>query len=279
MDWLKRFSSYFTSPYKYYLSICAIFQDEAPYLREWIDYHRRVGVQHFWLYNNNSSDNYKDVLNPYIKQGIVELIEWPSEDKDENQFYYDVQSPAYTHAINKAKGVSQWLAIIDSDEFIVPIQENTVSECLKKRYSECSGVCVNWQNFGTSHVRKLEPKDGSFNTINHFVYKMKWDHAWNNNFKSIVKPEHVLSCPNPHFCFYLADYFNVNTSYERVEKISPVSIDVMQLNHYWTRDEWYFHNKKLPRWNKKGIHTQVFLDRAALMNEEKDETIKKFVKN
>ena len=62
---------------KYRLSLCLIFKNEAPFLKEWIDYHTIVGVDHFYLYNNNSDDNYKEVLEPYIRQGIVTLIEWP----------------------------------------------------------------------------------------------------------------------------------------------------------------------------------------------------------
>ena len=34
-----------------YLSICAIYRDEAPYLVEWIEFHRLVGVEHFYLYD------------------------------------------------------------------------------------------------------------------------------------------------------------------------------------------------------------------------------------
>lgn len=39
-----------------YLSIGAIFKDEAPYLAEWIEFHRLVGVEHFFLYDNLSTD-------------------------------------------------------------------------------------------------------------------------------------------------------------------------------------------------------------------------------
>lgn len=274
MNWFKAISSYF-KPYLYDLSIVAIFQDEAPYLKEWIEYHLKVGVQHFWLFNNNSSDNYLDILDSFIQKGVVELIEWPSQEKAAYDFFYDVQSPAYTYAINKARGVSEWLAIIDIDEFIVPVKEKTITECLSKRFSKCSGVCVNWQTFGTSYINKLEPMNGSYAFLNKFIYKMKWSHPWNRNFKSIVKPEHVSECPNPHYCHYLPGYYHVNTHYERVDMESSIFIDVMQINHYWTRDEWYFYHKKMPRWTKKGILAQEYLERAALLNEEKDECIQK----
>ena len=62
---------------KPYLSICAIYRDEAPYLREWIEFHRLVGVERFFLYNNGSEDDHLEVLAPYVEDGIVVLHDWP----------------------------------------------------------------------------------------------------------------------------------------------------------------------------------------------------------
>jgi len=58
---------------KPYLSICGIYRDEAFYLREWIEFHRLVGVERFYLYDNFSEDNHREVLAPYIESGIVVL--------------------------------------------------------------------------------------------------------------------------------------------------------------------------------------------------------------
>ena len=49
---------------KYNVSICAIFKNEAPYLREWIEFNHLVGIEHFYMYNNNSEDDYLVVLKP-----------------------------------------------------------------------------------------------------------------------------------------------------------------------------------------------------------------------
>src|SRR5437016_521510 len=62
---------------KYNLSICTIFKNEAPYLKEWIEYHKLVGVDHFYLYNNLSLDAFRRILAPYIKDELVTLIQWP----------------------------------------------------------------------------------------------------------------------------------------------------------------------------------------------------------
>jgi hypothetical protein len=36
------------------IAICLIIKDENEYLQEWMDYHRKVGVSHFYIYDNNS---------------------------------------------------------------------------------------------------------------------------------------------------------------------------------------------------------------------------------
>ncbi|XDE60951.1 glycosyltransferase family 92 protein [Arthrospira platensis BEA 1257B] len=52
-------------------SICAIMRDEGCYLMEWLEFHKLVGVERFYLYNNNSVDNTQDIVIPYIQTGEV----------------------------------------------------------------------------------------------------------------------------------------------------------------------------------------------------------------
>ena len=54
----------------YDLAVVAIFKDEGKYLKEWLDYHLLAGVEHFYLYNNDSSDDYQEVLAPYVKANL-----------------------------------------------------------------------------------------------------------------------------------------------------------------------------------------------------------------
>ena len=41
---------------KYYLAVCAIAKNEGPYFREWIEWHRKQGVEKFYIYDNESND-------------------------------------------------------------------------------------------------------------------------------------------------------------------------------------------------------------------------------
>ena len=38
------------------LAIAAIFKHENDYLQEWIEFHRLVGFDHFFLYDNDGSE-------------------------------------------------------------------------------------------------------------------------------------------------------------------------------------------------------------------------------
>ena len=98
---------------KYKLSFCLIFKNEGPFLKEWLDYHIVVGVDHFYLYNNNSDDNFREVLEPYIKDGIVTLIEWPydhSQFKAYKHCYDNFRSEFASAATSQFGSGWAWLA-------------------------------------------------------------------------------------------------------------------------------------------------------------------------
>ena len=61
-----------------YLSAVVIVKDEGPYLQEWLEFHRLVGVQHVYLYDNGSSDGTEQVLLDFTRCGDVTRIPWSS---------------------------------------------------------------------------------------------------------------------------------------------------------------------------------------------------------
>lgn len=236
------------------LSICAIFQDEAPYLAEWIEYHRLVGVDHFYLYNDRSSDAYLEVLAPYIKDGIVDLIDCHAE-TGETHFFN--QRKAYVRALNKAREDS-WLAIIDIDEFIVPKQADTIKEMLN-HYEDYYGVSIRWQKFGTNGYWEI-PKDKL--AMECLTKKAPPDHL-DNLRKSIVQPKLLPlnffdekyvkenRIDLVHFCQWVplnAYKVTILAPLELSGKIQKViDLDEAQINHYWCRDEKYYREKKVIR--------------------------------
>jgi hypothetical protein len=251
----------------YQLSVCAIFQNEAPYLKEWIDFHIERGVQHFYLYNHCSTDNYKHVLKPYIKKNIVELIDWsiPYESLDQ---WNHIQCSAYNHAINKSRHHSKWLAVIDTDEFLFCINENNINTFLKN-FEAAVGLCANWQMYGTSNISKIPTGE---KITKHLVYRAKTDNPANIHIKSIVRPEYVQSFTNPHNANYLPGLYQVNENGQCFSgPWSPyISVNNIRINHYWTKDEYYLYYHKLPQRSKWPGSVESFLQQANEMNEVYD---------
>lgn len=228
----------------YDFAIAAIFRNEAPYLREWLEFHREVGCNHFYLFDNLSDDGFQNVLQPYLERGIVELFSWPIEHDGFADWSLN-QCLAYQRAIHFAAGKAKWLAIIDTDEFIVPVKGGSVADFLSG-YEEFAGIAVNWQVFGTSSIEKV-PEE---RLLIEMLQSKLPTHAPVNTFvKSIVRPELVESCESSHFVHYKPGYYQVNTDRVRFEgRNAPyVQVDALRINHYQVRDEYYLRTKKIPR--------------------------------
>jgi hypothetical protein len=260
--------------YNYQVSIVAIFQNEAPYLKEWIEYHKLIGVEHFYLFNNFSKDDFHKVLDPYIESGEVELTEWACRTVNIKS-WNDIQCQAYEHAIRMACRQSKWLAIIDLDEFIVPTNNNNLADFLAD-YEEYGGVCINWQIFGTSGLKKIP---SNCLMIEALLWKAPDNYLEHEQVKSIVRPETVLSCKSPHFVEYKTGYFQVNANKEIFEGFQApyVAIDKIRLNHYWSRAEDYYYSVKLARFHTKSSGKEFCENLLRDLNEELDTAILKFV--
>lgn len=126
--------------YKYKFSLVLIFKDEAQYLREWIEYHLMLGVDHFYLYQNNSTDDYLTVIQPYLDDGRISLIDWPD---------YPGQYSAYLHWYKTYRRETEWVSFIDADEFLCPISESSIIDVMK-HYERYPVILVYWKLFGTN---------------------------------------------------------------------------------------------------------------------------------
>ncbi len=262
--------------YKHRLSICAIFQNEAPYLKEWIEFHRLMGVEHFYLYNHRSQDHYKEILQPYILMGIVELRD-KTTTADTLKSFNSLQCKCYTECLSQAKGISQWIAFLDIDEFLFPIREQNLQDVLKN-YEQFGGVGVNWRMFGSSHVWNIPSNQLLIETLTHCADQK---FTGNRYIKSIVQPERASHFDNPHQPVYQEGYFGVNTDKLPLEGMwsNYYQANKLRINHYWTREGEYFYRQKMQRhkqWrgdpNPQAIKTFI-----ESLNEKQDHAILRFV--
>jgi hypothetical protein len=127
-------------------AICAIFREEAPFLDEWISFHASVGATHFYLYNNFSTDNFREVLAPWVARGAVTLIDWPRTTG---------QLSAYQDCVRRSRRVYEWVAFIDIDEFLFSPQAIDIRDILR-RYQDLPGIEI-WQAFFGSGGHNTRP--------------------------------------------------------------------------------------------------------------------------
>ena len=252
---------------KYDLACAAIFQDEARFLKEWIEFHKTIGVKHFYLYNNLSNDDYLSVLAPYVVSKEVELIEWPFPSKTLEE-WNPIQCRAYMDAIHRSTGIAKWVAFIDTDEFIV-LKKGTNLAHLLKNYEDYGALSLNWQVFGHSNLQKLNPGDFLVEKLT-----LKGEPLMKGNYhvKTIVQPKRVKTCYNPHFFKLEKDYEQVTTAKIPFSGVhSPtVDISIAQINHYWVRDIEYMEKVKIARQVKWGGSGDATRKAGAELNQIED---------
>lgn len=221
----------------YYLSVVSIFKNESLYLKEWIEYHLIVGVEHFYLYNNNSEDIFMEVLQPYIDRGIVTLKDWPE---------YPGQVKAYKDWYDTRRGESNWVALIDLDEFLCPRYCDSMKPWLE-RYSKYPTVLTYWKFFGTSGVLDLESDKPMIEQLTSsyekpinmgkILYNTRYDiYTFDKGMMHICYGKlYGLPIPpvNEQYNFVLWDIHHF--------KNHPLSV---QLNHYWSRSYGAYRKKK-----------------------------------
>lgn len=201
---------------KYRLAAFTLFRNEAPELAEWIEFHRLVGVEHFYLYDHQSDDASREVLAPYLERGVVTLSEWSG-----SAYLHEVQIAALRDCVRRVRRETRWLAFFDVDEFLFPRREDSLVEVLERHYRACSSVSVHWCNFGPSGFAARPPGL----TAESYTRRAERDHPLQRAVKTIYRPGRIV-----RYGGYAA---------HRAWCLPPTRVDAehLQLNHYWTRSE------------------------------------------
>jgi hypothetical protein len=207
------------------LAVAAIFKDEAPFLDDWLTFHSGIGVSHFYLYNNFSTDQFRDVLQPWIARRRVTLHDWPVSAG---------QMSAYRHCVRHKAGDVRWIAFIDIDEFLFSPRQLDIRPILRE-YSDLPGILVHSPYFGSSGHRERPAS---------LIFDAYTRRAPLNlvSCKTIANPRLVYAMRNAHQFKYLRGEA-LDTSRNRVDRSSTPVLDVLRLNHYWSRSLQDLQNK------------------------------------
>ena len=207
-------------------------------MREWIEFHRLVGGERFFIYDDPRVDHHRDVLAPYVAEGIVVLHEW---------LMLPGLAEAMSDCVERHRQDARWIALLDMDEFLFSPTGTPVAEVLRD-YEQWPGVAVNRVTFGPSGHRTKPPGL----VIENYVRRARLN---NKAVKSIIDPartEHAIG----HHAVYRDGALAVDEQKRLMdpERVVPrrrpgagarqtetFSVERLRINHYITKseEEWF----------------------------------------
>lgn len=134
---------------KHKMCVCTMVRNQARFLPEWIAYHARIGVERWFIYDNNSDDDIEEVVS---SMKSVSLHQWP---------WVKTQEAGFSHCALRARDSCRWVGFIDVDEFLY-FPSNVTLHHVLRNYSTKPWVGelrTECHSFGPSR-RKAIPKEG-----------------------------------------------------------------------------------------------------------------------
>ncbi len=130
--------------------IIACMKNEAPYILEWIAYHRAIGVDRFLIYTNDCEDGTDVILDRLTALGMVEHRRndgWKGKSPQQHALNHATEEPMIRDA--------EWIIHIDVDEFInVRCGDGTLSAFLE-RVPDATNIAMTWRLFGHNGVHRF----------------------------------------------------------------------------------------------------------------------------
>lgn len=113
---------------------------ENKYLREVIEYYKKLGLDKFFIADDNSlsSEKISDVIQDYIDEGYIEIF-----DIREQHF---TQKYFFEFSFDKYKSRCKWMLYFDVDEYLEFIDKKiTINDYLSQdRFNKCEVIKINW---------------------------------------------------------------------------------------------------------------------------------------
>jgi hypothetical protein len=240
------------------VGVVAIVKDEADYLEEWLAYHLALRVDHFFIYDNGSTDGSAELLERFINHGLVTRLDWPLGGG---------QLAAYNHSLRMFGAAARWLAYFDPDEYLVPLADDDIPSLLS-RYADAAVLRVPRVEFGFSGHR-AKPAGLTVDAYTGVGDVLDMDPDLPPRVKSIVQPG-AVSAVDIHLAFPA----DVPEPGQPTKTYEAELTGVVQLNHYYTRSFEEFEAKRF-RGSATGriARTAVDFDLPVL---EVDESARRF---
>lgn len=211
-----------------------IVKDEARYIKEWIEYHRIIGIDHFVIYDNESTDGIQGLLEGYIQEGLVSY----TFVKGAKQ-----QTTCYEDAVARYRDKTNWMTFTDADEFIF-LHDSMSLPLFLESYRDYAGIGINWNMFDSNGFESCPDKGF---VISNYIrcLQNRDDIPENRHIKTIVNPKFVHHFSNPHLpvLFFSSSLLKrrciVTENFKKIScpLTSVNSTSKIQINHYFSKSK------------------------------------------
>ena len=171
-------------------AVCLIVRNEVRDIAEWIAFHALAGFDTQIIFDNRSDDGTTDIVKSAGARYDIRYHHWPHSGPDSQVSAYEAACAAY-------KLEFDWIAFVDSDEFVVIAGAEPIGDYLA-RFEGWSGVALNWAIYGSDGHEAFP--DGL--VMESFTRRAGLDFFPVRHVKSIIRPGFAARCLNPH-CFDL----------------------------------------------------------------------------
>ena len=133
--------------------IVGCMKNEAPYILEWVAYHRAIGVDNFLIYTNGCEDGTSEMLDRLQEMGILQHRlndDWKGNSPQQWALNRSLEEPVIMNA--------DWIIHIDVDEFINVRCGNGTLQDFFARVPDATNVAMTWRLFGHNGVTRLEDR-------------------------------------------------------------------------------------------------------------------------
>ena len=133
--------------------IVGCMKNEAPYIVEWVAYHRAIGVDNFLIYTNGCEDGTTEILDRLQDMGVLQHRNndnWKGNSPQQYALNQSLKEPLIRNA--------EWIIHIDVDEFMnVRCGNGTLMDFLE-RVPEATNVAMTWRLFGHNGITRLQDR-------------------------------------------------------------------------------------------------------------------------
>ncbi|XP_027351217.1 glycosyltransferase family 92 protein RCOM_0530710 [Abrus precatorius] len=204
-------SALYTSKRKAHeMCVCTMLHNQARFMKEWVMYHTRIGVQRWFIYDNNSDDDIDNVITflQSIGYNITQHL-WP---------WVKTQEAGFAHCALRARASCEWVGFIDVDEFFNVKMKGSLHHVIwhhAKPGNNVGEIRTPCYSYGPSGLREM-PREG---VMVGYTCRL----GARERHKSIVRPEALNQS-----LINVVHHFHLSAPFVTVD----VDNGAMVINHY-----------------------------------------------